>query len=88
MYLTPNAPQLAQYLVVLYFFVLYCSGNPGKLQHLAHLPMDAPLWVQVGQQDELAEAELKYVGTLARGSTAVLFGVQLKVNIDIRGFVL
>ncbi|XP_035530847.1 ubiquitin carboxyl-terminal hydrolase CYLD [Morone saxatilis] len=53
-------------------------SNPGKLQHLATLPVDAPLWVQIGQQDELAEADLKYIGPLTRGSSAVLFGVQLK----------
>ncbi|XP_069374783.1 ubiquitin carboxyl-terminal hydrolase CYLD [Paralichthys olivaceus] len=52
--------------------------NPGKLQQLASLPVDAPLWVQMGQQDELAEADLKYVGPLTRGSSAVYFGVQLK----------
>lgn len=51
-----------------------------KLQQLAALPLDSPLWVQIGQQDELAEAELKYVGPLTRGSSAVIFGVQLKVN--------
>lgn len=64
------------------FIVLYFSGNPGKLQHLATLPSDAPLWVQIGQQDELAEAELKYIGPLTRGSSAVFFGVQLKVNLN------
>ncbi|XP_056298336.1 ubiquitin carboxyl-terminal hydrolase CYLD [Pseudoliparis swirei] len=51
--------------------------NPAKLQLLASLPADAPLWVQVGSQDELAEADLKYVGPLTRGG-GVLFGVQLK----------
>lgn len=53
-------------------------SNPGKLQHLATLPVDSPLWVQIGQQDELAEADLKYIGPLTRGSSAVFFGVQLK----------
>lgn len=53
-------------------------NNPGKLQQFASLPVDAPLWVQMGQPDELAEAELKYVGPLTRGSSAVYFGVQLK----------
>ncbi len=62
------------------FIVLFFSGNPGKLQQLAALPVGAPLWVQIGQQDELAEAELKFVGPLTRGSSAVVFGVQLKVN--------
>lgn len=59
---------------------MYLSGNPGKLQQFAALPVDAPLWVQMGQQDELAEAELKFIGPLTRGSSAVFFGVQLKVN--------
>uniref|UniRef100_A0A4W6C8J8 ubiquitinyl hydrolase 1 n=1 Tax=Lates calcarifer TaxID=8187 RepID=A0A4W6C8J8_LATCA len=53
-------------------------SNPGKLQQLASLPDEAPLWVQIGQQDELAEAELKYIGPLPGGSSAVYFGVQLK----------
>ncbi|XP_076580684.1 ubiquitin carboxyl-terminal hydrolase CYLD isoform X1 [Chaetodon auriga] len=53
-------------------------SNPGRLQQLASLPVDAPLWVQIGQQDELAEADLKYIGPLTRGSSAVVFGVQLK----------
>lgn len=52
--------------------------HPGKLQQLAALPLDAPLWVQIGQPDELAEAELKYIGPLTRGSSAVFFGVELK----------
>ncbi|CAG5929574.1 unnamed protein product [Menidia menidia] len=60
-------------------------ANPGKLQHLASLPADAPLWVQLGQQDELAEAQLKYTGPLARGSSAVYFGVQLKGSAAGRG---
>lgn len=51
---------------------------PGKLQHLASLPVDSPLWVQIGQPDELAEADLKYIGPLTRGGSAVFFGVQLK----------
>uniref|UniRef100_A0A3Q0RN04 ubiquitinyl hydrolase 1 n=1 Tax=Amphilophus citrinellus TaxID=61819 RepID=A0A3Q0RN04_AMPCI len=45
---------------------------------LASLPSDSPLWVKIGQQDDLAEAELKYIGPLTRGSSAVYFGVQLK----------
>nr|XP_020505032.1 ubiquitin carboxyl-terminal hydrolase CYLD-like [Labrus bergylta] len=53
-------------------------NNPEKLRQLASLPLDAPLWVQISPQDELAEAELKYVGPTTRGSSAVLFGVQLK----------
>ncbi|XP_062240200.1 ubiquitin carboxyl-terminal hydrolase CYLD isoform X2 [Platichthys flesus] len=61
-------------------------SNPGKLQHLASLPLDAPLWVQMGQQDELAEADLKYIGPLTRGSSAVYFGVQLKGSAAGKGF--
>ncbi|KAK1890390.1 Ubiquitin carboxyl-terminal hydrolase CYLD [Dissostichus eleginoides] len=52
--------------------------DPGKLQTCASLPVDSPLWVQIGQQDELAEADLKYIGPRTRGSSAVYFGVQLK----------
>lgn len=61
-------------------FLEFFSDNPTKLQQLANLPLDAPLWVQMGKQDELAEAELKYMGPVTRGSSAVIFGVQLKVN--------
>ncbi|CAJ1085889.1 ubiquitin carboxyl-terminal hydrolase CYLD [Xyrichtys novacula] len=53
-------------------------NTPGKLEQLVSLPLESPLWVQIGAQDELAEAELKYKGPLTRGSSAVLFGVQLK----------
>lgn len=56
------------------------SEDPAKLLHLANLPLHAPLWVQIGKQDDLAEAELKYIGPLTRGSSAVIFGVQLKVD--------
>lgn len=56
------------------------SGNPAKLLQLANLPLDSPLWVQIGKPDELAEAELKYIGPLTRGSSAVIFGVRLKVD--------
>ncbi|KAK5875639.1 hypothetical protein CesoFtcFv8_026702 [Champsocephalus esox] len=52
--------------------------DPGKLQTCASLPVDSPLWVQIGQQDELAQADLKYIGPRSRGSSAVYFGVQLK----------
>uniref|UniRef100_A0A3P9IJ97 ubiquitinyl hydrolase 1 n=1 Tax=Oryzias latipes TaxID=8090 RepID=A0A3P9IJ97_ORYLA len=48
------------------------------LQKLASLPVNTPLWVNVGQHGELAEAELRYVGPLSRGSNAVYFGVELK----------
>uniref|UniRef100_A0A668A8C8 ubiquitinyl hydrolase 1 n=1 Tax=Myripristis murdjan TaxID=586833 RepID=A0A668A8C8_9TELE len=59
--------------------------DPGKLQRLAALPLGTPLWVQMGQPDELAEAELKYRGPLTRGSSAVFFGVQLKGSAAGRG---
>ena len=61
-------------------FFGHFTGSPGKLQQLASLPIGSPLWVQIGQTDELAEADLRYIGPLTRGSSAVLFGVQLKVN--------
>ncbi|CAN9509568.1 unnamed protein product [Ophioblennius macclurei] len=51
--------------------------NTGTLQQLSSLPENAPLWVQISEQGELAEAELKYVGPLTRGNNAVFFGVQL-----------
>ncbi|XP_053199114.1 LOW QUALITY PROTEIN: ubiquitin carboxyl-terminal hydrolase CYLD [Scomber japonicus] len=60
-------------------------SNPGKLQTLATLPVGAPLWVQIGQTDELAEAELRFIGALTRGSSAVFFGVQLKGSAAGRG---
>ncbi|KAK5848239.1 hypothetical protein PBY51_005871 [Eleginops maclovinus] len=53
-------------------------NDSGKLQTFASLPVDSLLWVQVGQEDELAEAELKYIGPRTRASSAVYFGVQLK----------
>uniref|UniRef100_A0A3B3CL59 ubiquitinyl hydrolase 1 n=1 Tax=Oryzias melastigma TaxID=30732 RepID=A0A3B3CL59_ORYME len=56
----------------------FISGDPGKLQQMGALQLNTPLWVSVGQQGELAEAELKYVGPLSRGSNAVYFGVELK----------
>lgn len=60
--------------------VVHFSDNPENLRHLASLPVGSQLWVQIGQQDELAEAELKFKGPLSRGSSAVLFGVELKVS--------
>ncbi|XP_021167336.2 ubiquitin carboxyl-terminal hydrolase CYLD [Fundulus heteroclitus] len=53
-------------------------GNVDALRQLASLPHGAPLWVQIGPQNELAEAELKYVGPLSGGGSAVYFGVELK----------
>ncbi|XP_077399486.1 ubiquitin carboxyl-terminal hydrolase CYLD [Vanacampus margaritifer] len=52
--------------------------NREKLHDLANLPPGTPLWVQMDQADELAEAELKYVGPLTEGNRAQYFGVQLK----------
>ncbi|XP_019726711.1 ubiquitin carboxyl-terminal hydrolase CYLD isoform X2 [Hippocampus comes] len=49
-----------------------------KLHELAKLPAGTPLWVRMEQVDELAEAELKYVGPLTPGSRPQYFGVQLK----------
>lgn len=63
-----------------HYFLEFFADYPAKLQQLVNLPLDAPLWVQIGKQDELAEAELKYIGPLTRGSSAVIFGVQLKVD--------
>ncbi|MEQ2186356.1 hypothetical protein GOODEAATRI_027638, partial [Goodea atripinnis] len=48
--------------------------NPDNLRQLASLPANAPLWVQIGQQDELAEAEIKYIGALGGGSNGIYFG--------------
>ena len=39
--------------------------------------------VQRSQSDELMEAELRYIGPLTRGGTAIMFGVELKVRSDI-----
>ncbi|XP_077356488.1 ubiquitin carboxyl-terminal hydrolase CYLD isoform X2 [Festucalex cinctus] len=52
--------------------------NREKLYELANLPAGTPVWVQMDQADELAEAELKYVGPLTVGSRPQYFGVQLK----------
>ncbi|KAJ8382515.1 hypothetical protein SKAU_G00032930 [Synaphobranchus kaupii] len=52
--------------------------KPQQLQRLAVLPLGAELCVKLDQLGELAEAVLCYRGTLASGSTAVYFGVQLK----------
>ncbi|CAB1345495.1 unnamed protein product, partial [Coregonus sp. 'balchen'] len=60
-------------------------SNPKQLHRLAALPLGTPLYVQMGQPGELAEAELRYRGPLTRGSTAVLFGVQLKDSAVGRG---
>lgn len=54
-------------------------SKASRLQRLAALPMGSPVSVVMSQGD-LAEAELRYRGPLTRGSTAVFFGVQLKVG--------
>ncbi|XP_056156431.1 ubiquitin carboxyl-terminal hydrolase CYLD isoform X2 [Lampris incognitus] len=61
------------------------EGNQKTLRQLATLPLGSPLWVHIGQPDELAEAELRYLGPLTRGSSAVFFGVQLKGSAMGRG---
>ncbi|XP_072314901.1 ubiquitin carboxyl-terminal hydrolase CYLD [Eucyclogobius newberryi] len=58
--------------------------NPALLTQLATLPEGAPLWVTLGQ-DELAEAQLRYVGPVSSSSSAVYFGVQLKGSAKGRG---
>uniref|UniRef100_A0A3P9NWN3 ubiquitinyl hydrolase 1 n=1 Tax=Poecilia reticulata TaxID=8081 RepID=A0A3P9NWN3_POERE len=60
-------------------------NNPDNLRQLASLPNNAPLWVLIGGQDELAEAELKYIGPLSGGSSALYFGVELKGSAVGRG---
>lgn len=65
------------------FFSSYFKEHPEKLLEVADAPLDAALWVQLGKLDELAEAELKYVGPLTRGSSAVFFGVELKVILNL-----
>ncbi|XP_038158060.1 LOW QUALITY PROTEIN: ubiquitin carboxyl-terminal hydrolase CYLD [Cyprinodon tularosa] len=60
-------------------------NNPNNLRQLASLPIHAPLWVQIGPQNELAEAELKYIGPLSGGSSALYFGVELKGSAAGRG---
>lgn len=56
-------------------------SKPHRLARLASLPLGSPVVVRYGQSGELADAELRYRGPLTRGSGAVYFGVQLKVNI-------
>ncbi|KAK7910469.1 hypothetical protein WMY93_015153 [Mugilogobius chulae] len=58
--------------------------NPGLLTHLATLPEGTPLWVTMGQ-DDLAEAELRYIGPVSSSSSAIYFGVQLKGSAKGRG---
>lgn len=56
-------------------------SKPHRLTRLASLPLGTPVLVRCGQSVDLADAELRYRGPLMRGSGAVYFGVQLKVNI-------
>ncbi|XP_067303734.1 ubiquitin carboxyl-terminal hydrolase CYLD [Pseudorasbora parva] len=54
-------------------------SRPQILQRFAALPLGSEVRVFWNRsQSELAEAELRYRGPLARGSSAVYFGVQLK----------
>ncbi|KAI1888660.1 hypothetical protein AGOR_G00187430 [Albula goreensis] len=53
-------------------------SKPQQLQRLAALPLGAELLVKLGQSEELADGVLRYRGTLASGSKAVYFGVELK----------
>lgn len=55
-------------------------SKPHRLARLFSLPMGSPVLVRCGQSGDLADAELRYRGPLMRGSCAVYFGVQLKVN--------
>lgn len=52
-----------------------------RLAKLASLPLGSSVLVRCGPSGDLADAELRYRGPLIRGSNAVYFGVQLKVNI-------
>lgn len=56
-------------------------SKPHRLARLASLPLGSPVLVRCGQSGDLADAELRYRGPLIRGSAAVYFGVQLKVNV-------
>lgn len=56
-------------------------SKPHRLAKLASMPLGSPVLVRCGQSGDLADAELRYRGPLMRGSSAVYFGVQLKVNL-------
>lgn len=56
-------------------------SKPHRLARLASLPLGSPVLVRCGQARDLADAELRYRGPLMRGSSAVYFGVQLKVKV-------
>ncbi|CAL8241410.1 unnamed protein product [Merluccius merluccius] len=53
-------------------------GNPEKLRGLAALSIGSSLLVRRSQSDEWLEAELRYTGPVTGGSSAFLFGVELK----------
>lgn len=57
-------------------------SKPHRLARLSGLPLGSPVLVRCGQSGDLADAELRYRGPLMRGSGAVYFGVQLKVNVS------
>lgn len=72
----------SNFLTLIFVCVVRFSDNPDNLRQLASLPSNAPLWVLLGAQDELAEAELRYIGPLSGGSSALYFGVELKVTFE------
>ncbi|XP_056621132.1 ubiquitin carboxyl-terminal hydrolase CYLD-like [Triplophysa dalaica] len=53
-------------------------AKPHRLQRLASLALGSEVWVYWNQSREFAEADLRFRGPLARGSSGVYFGVQLK----------
>lgn len=54
------------------------------LQRMAGLALGSEVRVIWSRsQSELAEAELRYRGPLTRGSSAVYFGVQLRVSLNV-----
>lgn len=55
-------------------------AKPHRLQRLASLALGSEVWVYWNQSREFAEADLRFRGPLARGSSGVYFGVQLKVR--------
>lgn len=55
-------------------------AKPHRLQRLTSLPLGSEVWVYWNQSREFAEADLRFRGPLTRGSSAVYFGVQLKVS--------
>ncbi len=59
-------------------------SRPQVLQRMASLVLGSEVRVIWSRsQSEFAEAELRYRGPLTRGSSAVYFGVQLKVSLNV-----